>query len=69
MVQDRFEDAVKEAELVDRLVQDYEDLDRLAWEKPLLGVPLTVKETVAVKGQCSFLQISMSLLMGVNAFE
>uniref|UniRef100_T1HYP4 Amidase domain-containing protein n=3 Tax=Rhodnius TaxID=13248 RepID=T1HYP4_RHOPR len=49
VVQDRFEDAVKEAELVDRLVQDYEDLDRLAWEKPLLGVPLTVKETVAVK--------------------
>ncbi|XP_014288802.1 fatty-acid amide hydrolase 2 isoform X2 [Halyomorpha halys] len=48
VVQDRFDEALKEAKAVDELVEKslLSDLS----DKPLLGVPLTVKETIAVKG-------------------
>ncbi|XP_014258512.1 fatty-acid amide hydrolase 2-like isoform X2 [Cimex lectularius] len=50
VVEDRFKEAIKEAEDVDAIIRDSKDLDRLFEEKPLFGVPLSVKETVAVKG-------------------
>ncbi|CAH1400816.1 unnamed protein product [Nezara viridula] len=48
VVQDRFEEALKEARAVDELVEN--SLVSELNNKPLLGVPLTVKETIAVKG-------------------
>uniref|UniRef100_A0A1B6DM41 Amidase domain-containing protein n=1 Tax=Clastoptera arizonana TaxID=38151 RepID=A0A1B6DM41_9HEMI len=51
LVQDRFSDAVQEARAVDQMLATTsltaEDLLKI---KPLLGVPLTVKESIAVKG-------------------
>ncbi|XP_054267774.1 fatty-acid amide hydrolase 2-A-like isoform X1 [Macrosteles quadrilineatus] len=51
VVQDRFEAALKDAALVDALLASgqYSEAE-LEANKPLLGVPLTVKETIAVKG-------------------
>lgn len=52
VVQDRFEDALREAQEVDAfLTTDGLDKEELLKTKPLLGVPLTVKESIAVKGK------------------
>lgn len=51
VVEKRFNLALQEAELVDELLSNGSvDKEKLAKEKPLLGVPLTVKESIAVKG-------------------
>lgn len=50
VVQNRFEEALNEAKAVDKFIEEHHHHGKLAQDKPLLGVPLTVKETIAVKG-------------------
>lgn len=51
VVEDRFEEALKEAEAADRLVASGTmSVEQMAREKPLLGLPLSVKNSIAVKG-------------------
>lgn len=51
VVEDRFEDAVRDAQEVDRLVTSHCKAEQeIEKETPLLGVPLTVKECCSVKG-------------------
>lgn len=53
VVEDRFEAAIQDAKNVDQEVEvahQYGTLDVLAAQRPLLGVPLTVKESCCVKG-------------------
>ncbi|XP_073972819.1 fatty-acid amide hydrolase 2-B-like [Rhodnius prolixus] len=50
IVQDRFEDALNQAKLVDEMIQANPDPNYWETTKPLLGVPLTVKECIAVSG-------------------
>lgn len=56
VVEDRFETALQEAKQVDLDVaaaHQQGTLLELALQKPLLGVPLTVKESCCVKGYLS----------------
>lgn len=58
VVEDRFEAALQEAKQVDQDVANahqHGTLHELALQKPLLGVPLTVKESCCVKGYLSVL--------------
>ncbi|XP_077541676.1 fatty-acid amide hydrolase 2-A-like [Haemaphysalis longicornis] len=51
VVEDRFEEALKEAEAADRLVASGTmSVEQMAREMPLLGLPLSVKNSIAVKG-------------------
>ncbi|EEC06463.1 amidase, putative, partial [Ixodes scapularis] len=51
VVADRFDDALREAALCDQLVRSgTRTPEQLAREKPLLGVPFTAKNSVAIKG-------------------
>lgn len=53
VVEDRFEAALEEAKKADAevdLAHQQGSLSELAIQKPLLGVPLTVKESCCVKG-------------------
>lgn len=53
VVEDRFETALQDAKNVDLEVETAHKLgtiNELATKKPLLGVPLTVKESCCVKG-------------------
>lgn len=49
VVEDRFEAAIEEAKLADNMVQQL-DVDLIKDKYPLLGVPITVKETCPVNG-------------------
>ncbi|XP_065221533.1 fatty-acid amide hydrolase 2-A-like [Planococcus citri] len=51
IIEDRFEAALEDAKNVDRIIQNNEkSVEQLAKEKPLLGVPITFKECLMVKG-------------------
>ncbi|KAK8762642.1 hypothetical protein V5799_026095 [Amblyomma americanum] len=51
VVDDRFEEALREAEAADQLVASgTSSVQELIHEKPLLGVPFSVKDSIAVKG-------------------
>lgn len=51
LVDQRFEDALQDAKEVDRLIQSTpENIQHIFKERPLLGVPFTVKDCVAVTG-------------------
>jgi fatty acid amide hydrolase 2 len=51
MMDDRFEAAILDARYVDRVVQAGAKTEQqMATETPFLGVPLSVKESIAVKG-------------------
>lgn len=51
VVEDRFERALQEARAVDKLIASNKKSDQqLRDELPLLGVPITVKESIAVEG-------------------
>ncbi|OQR72549.1 fatty-acid amide hydrolase 2-like [Tropilaelaps mercedesae] len=52
VVTERFEKALEEARRADELVRNSTP-SQLAKEKPLLGVPITTKESNSVKGQCA----------------
>lgn len=49
MVSERFEQALEEARRADELVRN-STASQLAKEKPLLGVPITTKESNSVEG-------------------
>lgn len=52
IVQERFNAALEEAREVDRYLKSGTKTEReLAIETPLLGIPVTVKESIAVKGE------------------
>lgn len=47
IVEDRFKDAIKEAQQLDKRIKDGEiDFDKM----PLLGVPITSKDSIGMKG-------------------
>lgn len=51
IVEDRFEAAIQEARKVDDFLKSTtKDEARIASEKPLLGLPVTIKESIAVQG-------------------
>ncbi|XP_022687891.1 fatty-acid amide hydrolase 2-A-like isoform X2 [Varroa jacobsoni] len=52
VVSERFEQALEEARRADELVRN-STASQLAKEKPLLGVPITTKESNSVEGQCA----------------
>lgn len=51
VVEDRFKEALHEAYVIDNFISNNEiGEDELKKKKPLLGVPLTVKESCRLKG-------------------
>lgn len=51
IVENRFEAALEEARAVDDLIQSgKKTIQELEEETPLLGIPITVKESIGVKG-------------------
>lgn len=51
LIEDRFNDSLEEAKVADALVKESgKTAQELEIEKPLLGVPITVKSNIAVKG-------------------
>lgn len=51
VVVDRYEEAIKEAQDVDKLLRSKPDLDNLEKMKPFLGVPFTTKESNEAEGK------------------
>lgn len=65
VVDQRYEDALKEAAEADALIKSGRyTVDQLAEQKPYLGVPITTKDCISVKGElpCSLFP-SISLLI------
>lgn len=51
IVQDRFIDAINEARAIDRKIANgFKSIEDMERDTPLLGLPVTVKESIAVKG-------------------
>lgn len=51
-MEDRFEAAIQEAHKIDDFLKSTTmDEIRIASEKPLLGLPVTIKESIAVQGE------------------
>lgn len=58
IVADRFEEALKEAQKVDDLIASKViPAEKLAEEKPFLGVPFTTKDCIPIKGKLNFFGI------------
>lgn len=52
IVQDRFKEAQKEADEVDEYIAaNLDNVEKIEKDKPLLGIPFTVKETCSLKGK------------------
>lgn len=52
IVEDRFEAAIREARDIDNFLKSTTmDEAKIASEKPLLGLPVTIKESIAVQGK------------------
>lgn len=52
LVDDRFEDAIKEAKEADEFIRSGSmSVEEIRIQKPLLGVPFTAKEEIAAKGK------------------
>lgn len=65
IVEDRFEQALFEAKKADEEIAACTSVEKLALEKPLLGVPMTVKESCSVEGK---LYISWEIISYVLLF-
>lgn len=53
IVADRFDEARKEAQKIDELIESGTiPEEKLAKEKPLLGVPFSTKDCIPIKGEC-----------------
>lgn len=50
MIEDRFEDAINDAKKADKIIAETPSLIYVIQNYPLLGVPFTVKESIACKG-------------------
>ena len=58
-----YDRAIKEAQEVDEFLASTSTIEEeLAREKPLLGVPITVKETFAVKGHIQSYSLTYHIL-------
>lgn len=56
VVENRFDAALEEAREADRLVRSgIKTEEALAYDTPLFGIPITVKESVAVKGKLLYI--------------
>lgn len=54
VVDQRYDDALKEAAAADELIKSGKyTVEQLAEQKPFLGVPITTKDCISVKGECS----------------
>ncbi|XP_013165137.1 PREDICTED: fatty-acid amide hydrolase 2-B-like isoform X1 [Papilio xuthus] len=54
IVEPRYELALRDARLIDKMLEAYTgSTDMLAEMYPLLGLPMTVKESIAVEGMCN----------------
>lgn len=63
-MENRFEAAIKEAREVDQFVQSgAKSEELLAQDTPLLGIPITVKESIAVKGKKLFNYTMLHLIL------
>lgn len=53
IVEERFDQALQEAKIVDQKIKqlDEKEIKKLASSHPLLGVPITIKESCSVKGK------------------
>lgn len=51
VVEDRFSAALQEATDVDEMIRSRPDPEHWARSKPLLGVPMSIKETIGVAGK------------------
>jgi fatty acid amide hydrolase 2 len=51
IVQDRYDDAIKEAKAVDAIIEKCTDVEKIKITQPFLGVPFTTKESNRVKGK------------------
>lgn len=61
MTDSRFEAALLEARYVDRMVQAMnKSEEEIAKEKPFLGVPLSIKGSIAVKGMKVFPSVTLN---------
>lgn len=55
VVQARFEIAIQEAREADILIRSgQKSVEDIARETPLLGIPITVKESIGVQGECRY---------------
>lgn len=67
IVENRFEAALEEARAVDDLIQSgKKTIEELEEETPLLGIPITVKESIGVKGYLSTNHISTIYHLFIN---
>ncbi|KAI4457697.1 fatty-acid amide hydrolase [Holotrichia oblita] len=68
VVEDRYLDAIEEAKQVDILLnQPNIDIEKFAIQKPLLGVPVTIKESCAMKDLS--LSVGFTFMKGTKAKE
>ncbi|GFT92926.1 fatty-acid amide hydrolase 2-A [Nephila pilipes] len=66
IVDERFSEAIQEAQEIDKFLKETTITDNeLAEEKPFLGIPVTIKEAIAVKG-CLF-TVGLVARKGVRA--
>ncbi|XP_075742903.1 fatty-acid amide hydrolase 2-A isoform X2 [Rhipicephalus microplus] len=67
VVEERFEEALKDAEEVDRLVASQTmSVIQMSKEKPLLGLPFTSKNSIAIKGGEGSLLAAAGSLLGLG---
>lgn len=70
IVDRRFEDALEEAKEADALVDSGKmTREQLMNEKPLLGVPFTVKILITVKGNLHFIGRYLNIMMFILKFS
>ncbi|XP_011635134.1 fatty-acid amide hydrolase 2 isoform X2 [Pogonomyrmex barbatus] len=63
IVEDRFEEAIQEAREIDAFLQSTAmDEAKIASEKPLLGLPVTIKESIAVQGMSYSVGVKENIL-------
>lgn len=60
IVEDNYENALKEARTVDYFLNTTtQSIESIAQDMPLLGVPITIKASIAVKGENIFLSAKL----------
>jgi len=71
IVEDRFDAAIQEAREIDNFLQStIIDEAKIANEKPLLGLPVTIKESIAVQGElCIFIFLQFKCIYFAESRE
>ncbi|XP_071041385.1 fatty-acid amide hydrolase 2-A [Parasteatoda tepidariorum] len=66
IVDDRFSEAIEEARCIDEMLKEnFKSEEEIALEMPFLGVPVTIKEAIAVKG-CLY-TVGLAARKGIRA--